>query len=226
MDGKATENPVVTTAAAGALSLTSVVCLAVVSVVLGLCYLLVRWQWNERKGGKLEKWILFWCYYDAFTHLCMEGAFLWISLTGTVATSTSPLAVVWQEYGLADTRWLHSDPNVVSLEMLTVVVDGLLALVLAYAIVKRKSYRHFVQIVLCVCELYGGWMTFAPEWLTGSPSLNTASPLHLWLYLVFFNGVWVVIPLALLVQSWSAMQTAFGRRGVSFSETTKHSKKA
>ena len=61
-----------------------------------------------------------------------------------------------KEYGLADTRWLHSDPNVVSLEILTVALCGFLALLLAYAIVKRKSYRHFVQISLCVCELYGG----------------------------------------------------------------------
>lgn len=28
------------------------------------------------------------------------------------------------------------------------------------------------------------WMTFCPEWLTGSPSLNTDNALHLWVYLV------------------------------------------
>lgn len=62
--------------------------------------------------------------------------------------------------------------------------------------------RHFIQITLCVCELYGGWMTFCPEWLSGSPNLNTSNWLYLWVYLVFFNGVWVVIPGLLLVQSW------------------------
>lgn len=46
-----------------------------------------------------------------------------------------------KEYGKADTRWLYSDPTVVSLEILTVVLDGLLALVLIYAIVKEKYYR-------------------------------------------------------------------------------------
>ncbi|XP_055352177.1 emopamil-binding protein-like [Paramacrobiotus metropolitanus] len=199
-------------AAAGAFSVTSVVCLGVVAAVLWLCYAIASRQWRKLREPVVEKWILFWCYYDAFTHLGMEGAFLWISLTGTVATSTNPLSIVWKEYGLADTRWLHSDPNVVSLEVLTVVVDGLLALILAYAIIKRRSYRHFVQIVLSVCELYGGWMTFAPEWLTGSPNLNTASPVHMWLYLVFFNGVWVVIPGLLLWHSWKALQDVFGRR--------------
>jgi hypothetical protein len=28
------------------------------------------------------------------------------------------------------------------------------------------------------------WMTFCPEWLTGSPNLNTANWLHFWVYLV------------------------------------------
>ncbi len=52
-------------------------------------------------------------------------------------------------------------------------------------------------------------MTFCPEWLTGSPNLVTDNFLYLWVYLVFFNGLWVVIPLAMLYQSWEAMRQAF-----------------
>ena len=52
-----------------------------------------------------------------------------------------------------------------------------------------------------------GWMTFAPEWLTGSPNLSTDNVIHMWLYLVFFNGLWVVIPLLLLGQSFVNMET-------------------
>ncbi|GAU89374.1 hypothetical protein RvY_01929 [Ramazzottius varieornatus] len=193
------------------LSLTSVVCLSIVVVVLLLCYLIADRQWKSLpRAPYYEKWILFWLWYDAFTHLLMEGPFVWISLVETVDTSQNLLAILWKEYGLADTRWLHSDPTIVSLEILTVVLDSGLALLLVYAIVKSRSYRHFVQIVLCVCELYGGWMTFAPEWLTGNVSLNpNNNALHLWLYLTFFNGVWVVIPLLLLYHSWSEMQRVF-----------------
>ncbi|KAL0614938.1 Emopamil-binding protein-like [Plecturocebus cupreus] len=50
-----------------------------------------------------------------------------------------------------------------------------------------KSHRHFLQITLCVCELYGCWMTFLPEWLTRSPNLNTSNWLYCWVYLSFFN---------------------------------------
>lgn len=52
-------------------------------------------------------------------------------------------------------------------------------------------------------------MTFCPEWLTGSQALKTDNVLHLWVYLVFFNGLWVVIPLYLMWQSWLAMETVF-----------------
>ena len=58
-------------------------------------------------------------------------------------------------------------------------------------------------------NLISGWMTFCPEWLTGSPSLSTADPIHMWIYLVFFNGLWVVVPGLLLWQSWCDMQVRF-----------------
>jgi hypothetical protein len=61
-----------------------------------------------------------------------------------------------KEYGKSDKRWLVSDPTIVSLELLTVAIDGPLAVVLVYAIIKDKFYRHYVQIVLSVCEIYGG----------------------------------------------------------------------
>lgn len=55
----------------------------------------------------------------------------------------------------------------------------------------------------CACvNLYGGWMTFFPDWLMGSPNFNTSSWLYFWVYLVFFNSVWVLIQVQLLWQSW------------------------
>lgn len=37
----------------------------------------------------------------------------------------------------------------------------------------------FWIIVLAVVELFGNWMTFAPEWLTGSPNLDASNYLYL-----------------------------------------------
>lgn len=45
------------------------------------------------------------------------------------------------KYGKADSRWLVSDPTIVSIEILTVVLDSLLALLLIHAVLKDKYYR-------------------------------------------------------------------------------------
>ena len=76
-----------------------------------------------------------------------------------------------------DTRWGVSDPTIVSLELLTVPSNGTLTLLLIYAILADRPWRyllqpgclsvclyytilylcrHFVQVVVNVCELYGG----------------------------------------------------------------------
>uniref|UniRef100_A0A3Q1EWH6 EBP like n=1 Tax=Acanthochromis polyacanthus TaxID=80966 RepID=A0A3Q1EWH6_9TELE len=72
--------------------------------------------------------------------------------------------------------------------------------------------KHFLQVALSVCELYGGWMTFCPDWLMGSPHLDTSSRLYLWVYLVFFNGLWVLVPVLLLVQSWFCLRSLHALR--------------
>ena len=56
--------------------------------------------------------------------------------------------------------------------------------------------------IACFFLVIIGWMTFCPEWLTGSKNLTTDNFLYLWVYLVFFNGLWVAIPLYMLWQSW------------------------
>lgn len=58
-----------------------------------------------------------------------------------VTELTVMLNFLGKEYGRADARWLYSDPTIVSLEILTVVLDGLLALILIYAVIKDKYFR-------------------------------------------------------------------------------------
>lgn len=44
---------------------------------------------------------------------------------------------------------------------------------LPYLLTRIPTYTHLCR-----------WMTFCPEWLTGSPNLNTSNFLYLWVYLV------------------------------------------
>jgi hypothetical protein len=68
------------------------------------------------------------------------------------------------------------------------------------------------------------WMTFCPEWLAGNPSLNTSNPRSFGIYVVvrslscnpgfihssspslqFLNGLWALIPLWLMWNSYHAI---------------------
>jgi len=93
---------------------------------------------------------------------------------------------------------------VFSIELITVFLVGPLCLLLAYGFIVRANWFHFLQVLVCTAEIYGGWMTFVPEWLLGSPNLSP-DPMHKWLYLAVMNGIWVIIPLALLYNSFIAI---------------------
>lgn len=59
-------------------------------------------------------------------------------------------------YAKADKRWAQADLTVISLELLTVLVAGPMALYICYGISKRNIDVPFWMIVLATGELYGG----------------------------------------------------------------------
>lgn len=108
-----------------------------------------------------DKLCLIWFVIDAFTHLSIELGYVCLALTTTAQKTDSYLGHIWREYGRADARWAIRDVNVISIEIATVFV-GVLCLFQLYGIWYKKGWRHPLQIIICICELYGGWMTFAP----------------------------------------------------------------
>lgn len=120
-----------------------------------------------------------------------------------------------------------------SLELLTVFFDGPLAVYVCYCLAKRDPRASIWMIVLATCELYGGvffllfnqvvfvvdsradflgFMTFCPEWLVGNVNLDTSNFMYLWVYLIFFNTLWVWIPLWVIWYSVRDISDAFGVR--------------
>ncbi|KAI0917313.1 hypothetical protein AcW1_007469 [Taiwanofungus camphoratus] len=163
---------------------TSAYSLAFVAVVGIVAY--VSSKTLLPKGAKWQdRFTFIWLAFDAMIHFTFEGSFLYLSTFGRqVNTSVGPFAEMWREYAHADARWGFSDPTVVSLEILTVLGAGPLCCYILKQLAQDDPARHYWIVVLSTAELYGGWMTFCPEWLTGSPSLNTSNALYLWVYLV------------------------------------------
>ena len=84
------------------------------------------------------------------------------------AYGSNPLAALWRDYAKADKRWARADPTVVSLEVLTVVLGGPIALYV-YELIRRgaggreggegSGKMWFWDSLLATGELYGGFMT-------------------------------------------------------------------
>ncbi|KZT12078.1 Emopamil-binding protein [Laetiporus sulphureus 93-53] len=179
-----------------AYSLGFVVVVGIVAYVSSNLLLPKNASWQDR-----FTWI--WLAFDAMIHFTFEGSFLWLSIFGRqVNTSIGPFAELWKEYARADARWGFSDPTVVSLEILTVLGAGPMCCYILKQLAQDDPARHYWIVVLSTAELYGGWMTFCPEWLTGNQYLNTDNVLHFWVYLVFMNVIWVIIPIWLMIDSY------------------------
>ena len=118
---------------------------------------------------------------------------------------TTPFSALWQEYAKADKRWGGSDLTVISLELLTVFVAGPMAVWICHCLRRQRSDAWFWMVMLATGELYGGFMTFAPEWLSGSPNLDTSNFMYTWVYLFFFNTIWVWIPLWILYEAYGVI---------------------
>ncbi|KAH9909723.1 Emopamil-binding protein [Xylariomycetidae sp. FL2044] len=182
-----------------------------------------------------------WHAFDAMIHLVLEASFLyhcffsWIPLAsvsnphalaptahhylghtnrayGPQAGGDNPFAQLWMVYAKADRRWGGADLSVISLELLTVFVAGPLAILVCWGLARKDPRTNIVMIVVATMELYGGFITFCPEWLTANYNLDTSNWMYLWLYLVFFNGLWVVIPAYAIWVAYKDIDAAFAVR--------------
>jgi hypothetical protein len=83
-----------------------------------------------------------------------------------------------------------------------------------YDIAKKNPRANVLMIILATAELYGGFMTFCPEWLTGNLNLDSSNFMYMWVYLVFFNMLWVFIPLYAIYVGATDIMDAFKARSV------------
>lgn len=203
---------------------TTLKSLASVVVILSVAYGTSLKALAPTTSGPL-RFLFVWHLFDALIHFMLEGSFLyhcfftWLPLSELAVkdvanyqpTPTNFLgttdriygsqagegfwANLWMVYAKADKRWAGSDLTVISLELLTVFVVGPMAVWVCYDIAKQNPRYNITMIMLATAEIYGGFMTFCPEWLTGNINLDTSNFMYLWLYLVFFNMLWVFIPI-------------------------------
>lgn len=76
-----------------------------------------------------------------------------------------------------------------------------------YAIAKRKSYSHILQIAISLGQLYGTAVYFITSFLEGDNFATNS--FYYYAYYIFANSFWVWIPTLIVIRSWSKICAAF-----------------
>lgn len=74
---------------------------------------------------------------------------------GCSPSSQRPVLATYRVYGKVDSRFVNDNVLVFCVQGLTALLDTPLCLLLIYAIINAKPWRHAVQIVLSVAQAYG-----------------------------------------------------------------------
>ncbi len=67
-------------------------------------------------------------------------------------------------------------------------------------------------------------MTFCPEWLTHNANLDSSNFMYLWVYLVFFNMIWVFLPAYAIYVAVGDITGAFAARDAKEASAAKSKK--
>ncbi|KAG0347657.1 hypothetical protein BG004_007226 [Podila humilis] len=139
-----------------------------------------------------------WFIMCGFIHLFLEGYFG--IYHATLAGDQSPLAQIWKEYSLSDSRYLSSDSFVLIMERITAFAWGPLAFFTAKTMYYNTPARHIAQLILSLGQLYGCVLYYLTTMVEGSPHCDP-HPYYYYFYFGFFNIFWMIVPSILMHNS-------------------------
>jgi len=117
-------------------------------------------------------------------------------------------------YAAADFRYGRPlEPGTAAMETITGIIVGPLCLLLAYAIVTEKSWRHPLQIVVCTAQMYGlSWFLLHPIFY--SLPVASSDPFLFWVIFVGLNAPWGIVPPLLLYNSFKTISQQINRSSI------------
>lgn len=173
--------------------------------------------------AKREKLVIFWLLFSGVVHILLEGSYgLHHTEVRTKATTTfmdkmledvSPekfvdthwWASLYGQYARYDGRYAVSDPMVIFF-CWTELVEGILCFALIGLVLSGSKYRHPMQIMCSTAQFYGTIIYFIAPIIYGNwDQVMTADKFELWVYVIALNGLWMVVPGLLIIQSFVAL---------------------
>ncbi|NXY40068.1 EBP isomerase, partial [Pomatorhinus ruficollis] len=101
----------------------------------------------------------------------------------------------------------RSDEFTVAMETVTAWAWGPLSFLTFLAFLRHHPARYVLQLIVSLGQLYGDILYFGTEALAGWTH-SDPRPLYFWVYFVGLNGVWVLVPGLLLLDSCHQLATA------------------
>ncbi|PMB70991.1 3-beta-hydroxysteroid-Delta(8),Delta(7)-isomerase [Beauveria bassiana] len=129
-----------------------------------------------------------------------------------IGASSHVLSQLWKEYALSDSRYLTRDSFVACMEGITAAFWGPLSFLCAYGVVRGSAWRHPLQSIVSLGQLYGDVLYYATctyEFVVYGQEFSRPEPYYFIGYYVFLNAFWIVIPSVLLLSSGRATTRAF-----------------
>ncbi|KAB5570286.1 cholestenol delta-isomerase-like protein [Coniochaeta sp. 2T2.1] len=143
-----------------------------------------------------------WFLLCFFLHAFFEGYF--VLYHNSLAGSQTLFSQLWKEYALSDSRYMTSDPFMLCIESLTVLLWAPLCLAIVICIIRRSHMRHPLQIIMCVGHLFGVTLYYGTCFFEHHhKGISHSRPefLYYWVYYLGLNAAWFVVPAVYLFQS-------------------------
>ncbi|KAN0043321.1 hypothetical protein ACTA71_010969 [Dictyostelium dimigraforme] len=176
---------------------------------------------------KREKLVVFWLLWSGLIHIILEGSYGFFAHEVTKASTVSftekmlelvPLENAWNphwyaqlysQYAKYDLRYAIQDPMVVFFCFME-LVQGVSCFLLVACVITQARVRHALQIFLCSIQGLGTVFYFITPYIYGLWEQQISSdPFELWVYVVGLNGLWLLIPIILTIQSFIAIHKQF-----------------
>jgi len=144
-----------------------------------------------------QRWVVIvWSLVSGIIHIGWEGS--WSLLAPWLAEpwARHGWAQYWTLYGLADARYVHADPFVRILELVTGTIVAALNLGCAWSVLRQRNGRGtaIALLIASVMEVYGTILYFGSEMLNGWRNVDTGSFVHTWLMFFGLNTLWLIFP--------------------------------
>ncbi|KAF4990190.1 hypothetical protein FGRMN_8611 [Fusarium graminum] len=169
-------------------------------------------QSARRTLTKGEVFATMWFALCGCIHFFFEGYYVYNFLD--ISSRSHLFAQLWKEYALSDSRYLTQDSFLVPMEGITAVLWGPMSFVCAWLIVTEHPLRHPFQLIISVGQLYGDILYFGTCYMkeiVNNIVYCRPEQFYFWMYYVFCNAIWIVIPFGLIVQSVRTTAGAFAK---------------